>query len=177
MSIKILAGITQENELYFIEIDPMIKDKDYFGMSGFTIKPIEESEGEALAREMLEDGEMWKMAVESGNTTAGLNDWIDDVLAIDGWQNTIDCSLYPDSFLWNGETYYFESGACGQHEEKDLKHYLIDKKNFDWLMEIWKKYHLKKEIIILPEWIEQTEKNEDKQIKRAFELLEKDGEI
>jgi len=46
-------------------------------------------QGEELAREDLEDGELWKMAVSDGNTTLGLGDWIDEVLSIDGWENQI----------------------------------------------------------------------------------------
>jgi hypothetical protein len=146
-------------------------------MSGFTIIPIEENKGEEKAREMLEDGDMWKEAVRGDNTTQSLSDWVENVLDNDGWENVLDTSLYPDSFDFDGQTFYFESGSCGQHQEKELKHYLIEKENFDWLMKIWDTYHLKDEIVILPEWIEKTEENEQEQLQKAFELLNEDGEL
>lgn len=49
---------------------------------------FDEDDAEVKAREYLEEGELWKMAVEGDNTTAGLDDWIDDVLSTDGWGQT-----------------------------------------------------------------------------------------
>ena len=57
----------------------------------FTILPGGEGQGEELARESLEDGEFWKEAVSDDRTTSGLDDWVDEVLSIDGWESLI-CS-------------------------------------------------------------------------------------
>lgn len=177
--IRLLVGITNENELYFLEISPKYEEQKHFSMTGFTVSPISEDAGEREARERLEDGEQWRMAVEAGHTCAGLKDWVEEVLNLDGWQHVLDCSLYPDEFNHtDGNTYHFISQACGQHQEKELKHYLIDKENFDYLMMLWDKYHLKKEIVVLPDWIEAEQlKTPVKTMERAFKLLEEDGEL
>ena len=52
----------------------------------FTILKGGEDQGEAMAREDLEDGEEWKIAVETGDTTLGLDDWIDYILLESGWE-------------------------------------------------------------------------------------------
>jgi len=63
-------------------------------------------EAEREAREYLEDGEMWKMAVENGYTTQGLDDWVEQVLSIDGWQNEL-CRYDGCSYeLENGKVYW-----------------------------------------------------------------------
>ena len=61
------------------------------GGKEFRILTGGEDQGEELAREYLEDGEDWKMAVSNGHTTSGLDDWVDEVLSMDGWENQI-CS-------------------------------------------------------------------------------------
>jgi hypothetical protein len=150
---KILVGITFDDEIYFLEIKKRTSknnyiqkkdEQDYFSMSGETVAPLEYSKAVEQSREILEDGEFWKMAVEAGNTELGLTEWIDYVLDTDGKMSMIDNSLYPETITANGEDYIFESGSCGQHEEKDLKEYFLPKKTFHQLMRIWKKYHLKK---------------------------------
>ena len=59
------------------------------GGKEFKILTGGEEQGEELARESLEDGELWKEAVSNGYTTSGLDDWVDEVLSIDGWENEI----------------------------------------------------------------------------------------
>lgn len=174
----LLAGITTANELYFLKIEPKNKEQNYFSMSGFTIKPISEKDGETLAYESIKDGECWRIAVKDKQTKMGLYDWIDDILNIDGWQNFIDCSLYPDHFNYNGTDYYFKSESCGQHQERKLKHYLIDKKHFNELMKLWDENHLKKVNIKLPSWIYASVLlTPVKNMQKAFELLEADGKL
>ena len=176
MEIKLLAGITNDNELYFLEIETQHEGHDYFSMSGFTASPITEEDGKQKAREMLENGECWKQAVECDRTTSSLKDWVQDVLDIDGWQNVLDLSLYPAEFGYNGRDYVFESGSCGQHQEKKLKCYLIDKKDFDILMDLWDKYHFKKCGVKLPNFLRKNETikefDEEKKLKKAFNYLD-----
>ena len=61
------------------------------GEEEFTILKGGEEQGEEMARDYLEDGDLWKMAVEGDNTTSGLDDWIDDILETDGWESEICC--------------------------------------------------------------------------------------
>ena len=77
MKKQILAGITEDNELYFWDIDPTNDRRNgykEFSMSGFTVKPITEEEVKENAHNYLDDeGEYyWRQAVESKNTTLGL---------------------------------------------------------------------------------------------------------
>lgn len=49
----------------------------------------DDEDAEDMARESLEEGELWRMEVESGHTTDGLDDWIEWVLRSDGWGATL----------------------------------------------------------------------------------------
>jgi hypothetical protein len=158
MKKTIMAGITKDNEIYFLEIEPISKEHKYFSMSGFTVNPIKESEAIERNREQLEDGDFWRQAVEAKETELSLDDWVEYVIDNDGETSLIDTSLFTDTIEINGETWLFESSACGQHEEKDLKHYFIEKSLFKNLMAIWKKYHLKRISVKLPKFpIQDTE--------------------
>lgn len=141
---KLLVGITQNDELYFLEIERQHQGHDYFAMSGFTVRPTTREEAEEETRNNLKDGELWQQAVQAGNTELGLNDWVDYVIESDGDICMFDNSLFDEEITIDGVEYLFESCSCGQHEVEDLKHYFIDRKLFDLLMKIWKKYHLKK---------------------------------
>jgi len=166
---KIFAGITDNNELYFLEIEPKTEKHNYFSMSGFTVKPIKEDDAIKQVKEGLEDGEMWKQAVESNATEMGKEEWIEDVLSIDWELSGFDNSLLDNEISVNGENWLFESQSCGQHEEEELKEYFIDKELFSSLMDIWKKYHLKEENPILPEIPNQ---DIDELLERAILLIE-----
>lgn len=168
MEIKLLAGITEENELYFLEIEPKSEKHTYFSMSGFTVTPIRYDDAVERSRESLEDGELWRQAVEAEITDLGLNDWIEQVLGVDGETSQIDTSLLEKEVMVEGETWLFESGGCGQHEEAKLAHYFIDKKLFDELMKLWKKNHLKEVDVKLPELPKQ---NLDELLEKAIKII------
>ena len=156
MKQKIFAGITEQNELYFLEIEPRSSDHNYFSMSGETLRPLEAGQAEIDARERLEDGELWRMAVESGTTTQGLDDWINEVLKIDGWESTFDLNNELGRINLDGVDYVFKFSAGGQHKEEKLKKYFIPKKTFETLMRTWEQYHLKKVNVMLPVILEQN---------------------
>lgn len=65
-----------------------------------------EDTAEETAREYLEDGELWKMAVDAGNTTDGLSGWIDTVLNIDGWEPQLCTYDGCSHFLVDGTVYW-----------------------------------------------------------------------
>ncbi|KKK48984.1 hypothetical protein LCGC14_3139640, partial [marine sediment metagenome] len=93
------------------------QERKMFTLSGGNYRePLTESQGEERARESLEDGEIWKMSVESGNTTEGLNDWVEYVLSVDGWEHTL--GDIEDFGEHNGETIYLQLSSCGQHKEE-----------------------------------------------------------
>lgn len=143
MERKIMAGVTDDNELYFLEIENKSEGHGYFAMSGFTAAPILVSEAEDRVREHLEDGDEWKYAVKDGRTELAKDEWVDFVIDTDGALAGFDNSLFPETVTVDDDEYIFESGSCGQHEEFRIKHYFIDKMVFQNLMRAWKQYHLK----------------------------------
>lgn len=185
---KILAGITFDNDVYFLEVNQMTpkfapfsvnppkERQEYFSMTGETIRPLEYSEAVEQSRQSLEDGELWKQAVETGNTEMGLQEWIDFVLDTDGELSMIDNSLYPEQIETTKGTFIFESGACGQHEEKDLKEYFLPKKDFHELLRIWENYHLKKSTPKIPE-ISFDLRNEESIKEKIKEWIERNPAI
>lgn len=91
----------------FLEVHEIDEDNRTFrsGSKSYTWRDSED-EAEEEAREYLEDGELWKMAVESGRTTSGLDDWIEEVLSIDGWEHEL-CTYDGCSHeLENGKVYW-----------------------------------------------------------------------
>ena len=55
----------------------------------------------------------------------------------------IDCSLYDEVYTIDGEDWYFESMACGQHDSSDEMLEYVNKDAYDTLMDLWNNYHLK----------------------------------
>ena len=172
----IIVGITNDNEIYSLILE--LKNDGEFTMSSETNRPLLYGDAVQQNRERLEDGELWKMAVESDNTKLGLDDWIDYVITVDGDINMIDNSLMPDEVTVNGEHYIFESSACGQHQEKELKHYFIDHALYDELFILWDKYHMEqapaKDVgtYSVMERAFQTEQNREELLKKAISIIE-----
>lgn len=91
----------------FLEVHELDEENRTFrtGAKEYTWRDSED-EAEREAREYLEDGELWKMAVEANRTTQSLCEWIDDVIDIDGWQHIL-CSYDGCSYeLENGKVYW-----------------------------------------------------------------------
>lgn len=60
-------------------------------------------------------------------------------------RDALDCSLYPECYEVDGESWYFESGSCGQHDSrKDGMEIYTNQSIYDKLHELWDAYHLKK---------------------------------
>lgn len=59
-------------------------------------------------------------------------------------RDAIDCSLYPECCEVNGNSWYFESASCGQHDTRDEIKEIINLDAYNLLHELWDKYHLKK---------------------------------
>lgn len=143
MKKRIFAGVTEDKELYFLEVETTTRNGyNEFTMSGFTVKPVTEEEKEEYENNYLDGEELyfWKQAVQADGTTLSLDDWIEEVR--EGGDH-MDTSLYPYTSEVEGETYYFESQSCGQHEVDNLVYYAIPKATFKKYMQLWKTYHLK----------------------------------
>ena len=72
--------------------------RSYFSVCGTeyggTQHLFTEEQGEEQAQDYLEDGELWRMAVEAQDTTDSLDSWIDHVLNLDGWQHVLGSLIY-----------------------------------------------------------------------------------
>lgn len=59
-------------------------------------------------------------------------------------RDALDCSLYPEEVDVNGESWYFESSCCGQHDtRKEGMKEFVNEEAYNLLHELWDKYHLK----------------------------------
>lgn len=138
MKRKLLVGET-EDSVIVLEFEA---DK-HLSLSGdqYDKPAFDEDEGEYRAREYLEDGELWKMAVEADDTILGLNDWIEFVLNTDGWEQTIG------DIFETKDGKYIQLSGCGQIDmHLKPEHFtkcFIPKKDVEFIFECWKKYHLK----------------------------------
>lgn len=143
---RILAGITEDNELYFLNVVTQRDGKPYFSMTGDTHTPITIEDAKKRTEDSLDSSEMsylWKQAVEANRTKEGLEDWIEQVRNDQDETDAVDNSIFDITVEVDGEEYIFESNAGGQHEVQTLKHYFIDKTLFRNLMRAWKQYHMK----------------------------------
>lgn len=87
--------------------------RNYVSVTANEIEPILRTDAVSRCRESLEDGELWRMAVQSENTELGLNEWVEYVLGSDGELSGFDNSLYNREIEIDGEDYIFDSRACG----------------------------------------------------------------
>lgn len=141
--IKILAGITEDDELYFLNVTTERDGKPYFSMTGETVRPI------TLEDAIDQSYESTKSLIEEQTKDINdlylrdIDDIVQDVIDSDGNLSGIDTSLYPESVTVDNQEYVFESCSCGQHEEKTLKHYFINQDSFRMLLKAWELYHMK----------------------------------
>ena len=70
-------------------------------------------------------------------------------------RDALDCSLYPEEVIVDGESWFFESSSCGQHDtRKDGMEEYTNEEAYNLLHTLWDNYHLKK---VDEEVIEQIE--------------------
>ena len=104
-----------------------------------------EEQGEERAQEYLEDGELWRMSVESESTTQGLDEWIEDVLNIDGWQHVIgdveEIQTKAGEWLY---TTHQSGGQINMHlKPSDFIKTFIPMSDIETIFKYWSEYHLK----------------------------------
>ena len=139
--IKILVGVTKENELYFLEIS----NEKYFSMSGFTIEPLELEEAKKQSYESIKNLVEEETRDISGLYLRNIDEIVEEVIKSDGNLSGLDTSLFSEEIEANGDEYVFLSQSCGQHELKaeEIKTFFIDEFLFINLLIMWKAYHLK----------------------------------
>jgi hypothetical protein len=97
--------------------------------------------GEERAKEYLEDGELWRDAVTHQQTTKSLEDWSEDVINADGWEQVLGdvTQIGDDAFIMS------EGGGQIDMDVKSdsFVELAIAKKDARAIWAAWKKYHLK----------------------------------
>lgn len=137
--------LTKENTILIVDIDIdgfYSNGYPYVTVTANEIIPIRFEYAEKLFEDYLEDGELWKMAVESDNTTESLDQFIerliddeDELLAY------LDTSLYPEENTINGERVIYQSGGCGCMHDTIKE---VDP-NLQWFID----HHLKHDVMTL----------------------------
>jgi len=151
---KLYIGTDKNDELVYLKWDKVENEqKKYFSLTGGSYRePITESGGETKAKEYLEDGELWRMAVESENTTLSLNDWVEHVLSIDGWEHTL--GDIEDFGEHENDTIYLQNCCGGQHQEEisNFKNLWVSEEDLKEVYNLWDTQHLKpikKECVVI----------------------------
>jgi len=135
---EILLGLTNDNEALILEIDTT---RNYFSMGRTNLDMndiLTEETGTERAREYLEDGELWRMAVADERTEDSLEDFNEQVINMDGWEGVLG-DIYQIDY-----DRYVRWSSCGQGKEDlhKMKKLLITKKELAFLIKCWDKYHL-----------------------------------
>ena len=80
-----------DDEYYFLK-DVFTHSKDFKGATGSVLRPVTKSEAEDRRERWDDDNELWKIAVQSGNTDLGADDWHAMVINADGDDVVFDLS-------------------------------------------------------------------------------------
>jgi len=159
---KILVGKTKDN---FVEFELGINE--YLSLSGteYDKNLFTDKDGEKRAKDMLEDGESWKIAVENERTTLSKEEWNEKVLNIDGWESVLGDVKYIEKL--NKYTTIVGSGQIDMHLKlKDFVEFYIPKEDVKYIFWIWARYHLKQ--------LDKIPKNVLEKIKSIFEKNKSD---
>ncbi len=145
---EFLLGATKNNELAFGSFE-ITHRNGYaeFTASFHTVRPFN---GENYDLEEYFKGVIGCMDKESLYDSCVYHDCKPSELAecfaneCDDVRDALDCSLYPKCHDVDGESWYFESGSCGQHDTRDEMEEVIYPAAYNLLHELWDNYHLKK---------------------------------
>lgn len=105
---------TKKDTILLVEISTDgCAGRQYVSITASEIAPIKRDDAIEQCKAQLEDGELWRMAVQAEQTEMGLEDWIENVMDIDGELSGFDNSLYDTVITIDDEEYLFESQSCG----------------------------------------------------------------
>ena len=147
---KLYIGVTNDNELYFIDWDKCDNEqRKTFTLCGGTYgNPKTETEGREEARKSLSSSDYWEELgyYDSSNPLLNCIDFekkAEEVLNVDGWEN-INGEYTHFGEVENKEI-YLNSCSGGQHQEKgeDIKELWISETDFKKINALWDKEHLK----------------------------------
>ena len=139
---KIFLGTTVNDELAFAEYHKYEDGRAGFGF--FTVRPFRASD--------VDEDYVWDWLDGFGKEIlydfcvdydCSPNELATEVLDNSSIGEIIDISLFPNCITVDGEDWYFESSACGQHDLRDEMSEYANKEAFDTLISMWDEYHLK----------------------------------
>ena len=113
------------DEYYYL--DGVFEYTDSFkGATGSVMRPVTPEEAEQRREDWDDGDEMWKQAVEAGNTTLGADEWHEMVMDVDGDEVIFDfsyCDTYGEDLLERlGEEYELvECRGGGRCFDYDMK--------------------------------------------------------
>lgn len=156
---EFLLGATEDDELVFgefrLEHPSYWKDGEYytdesyveFSASFYTVRPFREED-----YDLEEYYEEWLYGMDKEYLYDRCEQFdcrpseLAECLAEDCYdiRDAIDCSLYPEEINIDGDNWYFESSACGQHDTRENMMVYTDYKSYELLHTLWDNYHLKK---------------------------------
>lgn len=147
MTEKYLLGANKYNELVFGEFG-ITRRNGYpeFTASFFTVRPFNGDNIDLVEyyNDWMEDmpkDYLYDLCEEHDCSPSCLAESLADIC--DDIRDVIDCSLYSESYLVDGEEWYFESGSCGQHDTRDEMEEIINIEAYNLIHELWDKHHLK----------------------------------
>lgn len=143
---KYLLGATADNELVFGEFG-ITHRNGYaeFTASFNTVRPfngesVDMSEYFENFMEQMDKATLYGMCYDRDCSPSllpiKLAEECNDV------RDVMDCSLYPECYTVNGDSWYFESGSCGQHDTRDEMDEIINPEAYNLLHKLWDAYHL-----------------------------------
>ena len=140
---NILVGATFDNELVFADIS--IRENKIFSAS-FSIVTPSKIDNEYLYErfssimEDLPKEELYNLCEQYNCSPSNL---IDELFYYSSVEDILDISLFPEQVeINNGDTWVFESAACGQIDTRSLMSEYVNKDAYMRLMTIWNTYHL-----------------------------------
>ena len=148
MKKKYLLGATSDNELVFgefkithrngyAEFTASFNTVRPFNGDNFDLKEYFEEILECLDKESKYD-DCERLDCKPSELAEYLANECNDV------RDVLDCSLYPECYTVDGDSWYFESGSCGQHDTRDDMDEIINPEAYNLLHKLWDTYHLKK---------------------------------
>lgn len=141
-----LLGATKNNDIVFGEFKITNRNgRNEFSASFDVVNPFLGSSIDVteLCEDKLDDydnGLKYQLCEEFDCSPSEL---VGNLVKYNGVMDLIDCSLYDEVYTIDGEDWYFESVACGQHDSSDEMLEYVNKDAYDALMDLWNNYHLK----------------------------------
>ena len=145
---KFLLGATKNNELAFGEFE-ITHRNGYaeFTASFHTVRPFngENFDLKEYFEGMLDgwDNETkYDACVRADCKPSELVEYLAD--ECDDVRDALDCSLYPECYTVDGDSWYFESSSFGQHDTRDEMEEIIYPEAYNLLHKLWDDYHSKR---------------------------------